>query len=102
MTKDYKKTLKIVEELEEYLDCTEDEVTELYSLLIRAITGYPDYMSNELYDALLQDIKTQLEWFKNNTTIIKTEMVHSSTYTRKELDYHYGNPDNMLYEEEDE
>lgn len=67
-----------LEELEEYVDWEGSEVGEMCQSLIQ-LAGYPDYMSDELKQAVAKEIVDTLEMFRERTEWVEKEV----TVTRK-------------------
>lgn len=75
-----KKTDLIEEFLEAHTDG--DETTELLNLLLD-LTHYVDFMSEEFYNKLVNELDEWYEWIKNNVEIKKVDK--QITVTEKEV-----------------
>ena len=72
-----------LEELEEYLDCdNNDEFAEPIRLLM-LLTNYYDYISEDLYSMVVSELLSILDYYKNNTKIVTKEV--TNTIMVKEL-----------------
>lgn len=69
---EFDELLKLCEELESYTQWECDSQTETCDLLI-AMANYPDYVSDEFYDAVGQEIADKLENYKKYSRIIEKE-----------------------------
>jgi L-fucose mutarotase/ribose pyranase (RbsD/FucU family) len=69
------------EELQKYIDIDGTEIGEACSALVN-LSRYPDYISEECLVAVVKEMQTQLEMFKELCTIVETE----ETYTHKVVD----------------
>ncbi len=69
--------MELVEALKKYADLEGSEIGEACSGLVHLL-NYPDYMSEECYDAIIKEAETQLEVFKTQTKIIEEERVWTS------------------------
>jgi hypothetical protein len=81
MSYDYDEICNLREELDPYVELEGTEIGEACSALIR-LSHYPDYISEECLAAVVTEMKTQLEMFKDQCTIVESE----ETFTRKVRD----------------
>jgi len=70
------------EELKKYVELEGSEIGEFSNCLLYTAC-YPDYMSDEFAVALEQEIREQLQMFRDKTQIVKREV--TKTYTITEL-----------------
>jgi len=78
---EYMKNQELSAELKTYAELDGTEVEEA-CLSLCHLVGYPDYVSDEFYEALMTEIMRQLVGFKECTKIVEYE----ETYTRKVRD----------------
>ena len=67
-------TVKIVEDLEEYLELQYDEVTEACYKMIELLYYLP-HISENLYVTLEKELESQLEDYKQNWKIVEEEII---------------------------
>ena len=70
-------------ELEKYAILEGSEIGELCIALLH-VANFASYMGDDFHAALVEEIKGQLEMFKNDTKIIETERTHTEKYTELE------------------
>lgn len=68
-------------ELQKYADLEGTELGEMCTILC-SLFGYPDYMSEEFFTAIENEITKQLDNFKTNSKIVEIE----ETVVRKVVD----------------
>lgn len=82
---DWDEACRLVEELEEYCTFEEDEHGEMVRSLL-LLARYPDYMSQELWDAVVFGMKEELDNYKKHCRVVKTEETYTREYTELEWD----------------
>ncbi len=83
-----KEIIKMCVELEEYANLEGTELGEICNLLTRLcsyICGYSAYISEECQEAIIKEIKSQLDNFKENSKIVTSE----KTVTVKNKELHW-------------
>jgi len=68
-----------IEELNTYTEVEGTEVGEACSFLI-TLERFPDYVSEEFYQALVKEIRTRLEDFQLNSHFVEKEETHTMKY----------------------
>ena len=72
-------------ELEEYAELMNDELGELCTILSR-LSSYSDYYSDEFGDALVKEIKDQLQNIVENARVVEEEETITRTVRSLEWD----------------
>jgi len=67
-----------VDELREYANMEETEVGEVCKFLL-AVLEYESYVDEEFYNALIKEIKEQLQNFKENSVVVVEERTRKET-----------------------
>lgn len=83
---EYEKAQDLANELSEFSEGEGTEIEEACSSLIH-LMGYPDYVSDEFYAALVEEVKKQLQNFKENYEWVEKE--ETFTRTVRYLEYKY-------------
>lgn len=78
---DWNEACKIREQLEHYCSYEMNEHGEMVEHLCY-LSKYPDYMSQEMWDAVIAGMKKELKNYSENAKIVKT----TETYTREFTD----------------
>ena len=68
-----------IEELEKYANIEGSEIGEVCELLI-SLARYPDYISTNFSECLVNEIISQLKNFKNNFKIVEREVTYTNKY----------------------
>jgi len=79
----YENILEMNNELNEYIELEGTELGEVCSYLV-SISHYWDYLSEEFQKCLESEIKSQLDYFKNNTKIVQEIITHKSVSKKLE------------------
>ena len=75
----------LVEELEKYCEFENDEHGEMVRSLL-LLARYPDYMSQDLWDAVVAGMKAELTNYKEHCRIVKSEETYTREYIELEWD----------------
>lgn len=76
---DYFEILKLTEELKKYLELEGTEIGEACSSLVN-LTHHLDYVSDEFEEALIKELKAQLNNFKTNYRIVECKKMVEHKY----------------------
>ena len=85
MTYDWDEVCEIREKLSEYAEYEYDSHTEALTLLCQ-LSRYPDYISDELLDAVVAEMKKELKNYTENSTIVTTTVTTTNQVT--DLQWH--------------
>ena len=72
--------------LEEFADLEGTEVGEMCQALLQ-LASYPDYMSEELRNAVAKEMMEQVQWFEENYEWVDVEIPARPSSTRREFVY---------------
>lgn len=78
---DWDEACELSEKLREYADYHYDSYSEMINALC-ALSQYPDYMSQELWNAVVEGMKRELKNYEENAQIVTT----TETITREVVD----------------
>lgn len=82
MTYDHERALKVTGGLEPYLELEGTELSEAGSLVVHLL-GYPDYISDELWESLMREAENLLKTFEEDFEIVEEE--YTTTHKVKDL-----------------
>jgi hypothetical protein len=82
---DWDEACDLREQLREYAEFEMNSHQEMVEQLCN-LSQYPDYMSQELWNAVIDEMKAELKNYKENATIVKT----TETYTREIVDIEWN------------
>ena len=69
---EYEEVLEIAEKLREYYDLQMDSMSEAVQTLCH-LSSYPDYLSDEVYAAVVKEMRAQLKNYEENCEIVEIE-----------------------------
>jgi hypothetical protein len=78
---DWDEACDLREQLRKYADYHYDSYSEMINALC-ALSQYPDYMSQELWNAVVEGMKRELKNYEENSQIVTT----TETITREVVD----------------
>jgi hypothetical protein len=82
---DWDETVRLVAELEEYCTFEENEHGEMVRALL-LIAQHPDYMSQDLWDAVVAGMKEELSNYQKHCRIVKSKETYTREYVELEWD----------------
>lgn len=85
---DWGEACDLVSELEKYCTFEENSHGEMVRALL-SLSQFPDYMSQELWDAVVAGMKEELAHYKKYCRIVETEATHTFPVTELVWDDEY-------------
>jgi hypothetical protein len=82
---DWDETCRLIAALEEYCTFEENEHGEAVRYLL-GLAQYPDYISQDLWDAVVAGMKEELENYEKHCRIVKTKETYEREYVELEWD----------------
>lgn len=84
METNYSKASRLAYEIESYTSLENDSPSEACELLSQ-LAGYPDYVSDKFYEALILELEDKLKYYQDNCEIIEEDIEIKQIHKTKRL-----------------